>query len=159
MANLCSKCNALCCQYFCFEIDEPDEYDDFEDIRWYLCHAGVSVHVDEDKDWYIQIENKCNKLDENNFCTIYEDRPLICRNYRGENCELTGDDYGYLEEFTTPEQLDEYARKILGIEQYERAMIKFRAKSARVSAKDMKKHLVKVGLLSRKSGGEPERKK
>lgn len=151
MTTPCGKCNALCCRYFCFEIDEPDEYDDFEDIRWYLCHEGVSVHVDEDEDWYIQIENRCNQLDESNLCKIYEDRPLICRSYSGENCELTGSDYGYIEEFTTPEQLDEYARKTLGEEEYEKGMVKFRAKAGGVSRKEMKEHLLKIGLLPRKS--------
>ena len=151
MTTTCGKCNALCCQYFCFEIDEPDEYDDFEDIRWYLCHEGVSVHVDEDEDWYIQIANRCNQLGENNLCTIYEDRPLICRSYSGENCELTGSDYAYIEEFTTPEQLDEYARKTLGENEYEQAMIKFRAKAGGVSRKKMKEHLLKNGVLPRKT--------
>jgi Fe-S-cluster containining protein len=150
MDDMCAKCKALCCKYFCFEIDAPDEYDDFEDIRWYLCHEGVSVHVDEDEDWYIHIENPCSKLDENDRCTIYEDRPLICRRYSGENCELTGSDYGYLHEFTTPEQLDEYAHKTLGEKEYERDMVKFRAKAAKVSHKEMKAHLLKVGLLPRK---------
>lgn len=151
MTTSCDKCNALCCQYFCFEIDKPDEYDDFEDIRWYLCHTGVSVHVDEEGDWYIQIANKCDKLDENNRCVIYEDRPLICRSYSGDNCELTGSDYGYVDEFMTPEQLDDYARKTLGQEAYERAMIKLRAKAGGVSKTEMKEHLLKIGLLPSKS--------
>lgn len=159
MIDLCDKCNALCCQYFCFEIDKPEEYDDFEDIRWYLCHDGVSVHVDEDEDWYIQIANRCNKLDKNNHCISYEDRPLICRNYCGENCELTGSDYGYLKEFTTPEQLDEYAKKTLGNKAYEQDMIKFRAKAGGVSKKKMKEHLLKIGLLPRKFDKKSENKK
>ncbi len=159
MAQSCSKCNALCCQYFCFEIDSPDDYDDYEDIRWYLCHHDVSVHVDEDGDWYIQIANRCNKLDKNNRCSIYEDRPLICRNYSGENCELTGSDYGYVEEFTSPEQLDDYARRTLGQEKYERDMIKFRAKAGGVTKKAMQEHLMKVGLLPRKPHNKPGNKK
>ncbi len=145
--SLCSKCNALCCKYFCFEIDEPDDYDDFEDIRWYLCHDGVSVHIEEDGDWYIQIDNPCNKLDEGNRCTIYEDRPLLCRNYSHGNCELTGGDYGYAEEFTTPEQLNYYARKTLGAKVYDQEMVKYRAKAEGVSRKEMKAHLLKIGHL------------
>ena len=46
----CTRCGARCCNYFCFEIDEPDEFDEFENIRWFLCHEGVSVHID-DGDW------------------------------------------------------------------------------------------------------------
>lgn len=137
----CEKCKALCCRYFCFEIDEPDDYEEFEDIRWYLCHEGVSVHIDEDNDWYIQIENPCLKLDGKNRCAEYEDRPLICRTYSDENCEATGSDYGYLEEFKTPEQLDAYARKTLGDYAYEKDMIKHRAKLEGVSKTDMRKRL------------------
>ena len=144
--NRCDKCNALCCKYLCFEIDEPEDYDDFEDIRWYLCHEGISVHVDDDEDWYIQIDMRCKCLDENNQCTIYDDRPLICRKY-GEDCELTGDDYGYLQEFKSPEELEDYARKTLGQDEYEYEMIKFRAKSEGVSREVMQDQLMARGIL------------
>lgn len=147
MTPPCKTCNALCCQYFCFQIDTPDDYEEFEDIRWYLCHEGVSVHVEEDETWYIQIENPCKKLDNDNRCVIYEDRPLICRNY-GETCEATGSDYGYLEEFKTPEQLLEYARKTLGKKTFEREMIKYRAKAAGVGKQEMRERLFKAKLLS-----------
>jgi Fe-S-cluster containining protein len=140
MPQPCDKCKALCCQYFCFEIDEPDDYEEFEDIRWYLCHDGVSVHIEDNGDWYIQIENRCLKLDEDNRCTIYEDRPLICRSY-GDDCEITGNDYGYIEDFKTPEQLDAYARKTLGDEEYEKQMIKHRAKLEGISKKKMRQRL------------------
>lgn len=142
----CKRCDGLCCKYFCFEIDEPDDYDEFEDVRWYLCHEGVSVHIDEDGDWYIQIMNPCLKLDEENRCTIYDDRPLICRTY-GEECEATGNDYCYQEEFTTPEQLDDYARKTLGPEEYDKEMLKRRAKLDGVSRKEMRSKLISIGRL------------
>jgi len=119
MSKLCRKCGAKCCKYFCFEIDEPDSFEEFEDVRWYLCHKGVSVHVDEG-DWYISIENECMMLGDDNSCTAYETRPLICRKYAMANCDHSGGDYGYDEEFTTPEQLDEYARKTLGKKVYEK---------------------------------------
>jgi len=146
MSDPCDKCKALCCQYFCFEIDEPDDYDEFEDIRWYLCHEGVSIHVDDDDDWYIQIENKCKMLDENHRCTIYDNRPIICRNYDYATCETNGDDYGYVEEFTTPQQLDAYTRKTLGVRVYEREMVNKRAKLAGVTKKQMRDKLLKLEI-------------
>ena len=149
MSEPCGKCKALCCQYFCFEIDEPDDFDEFEDIRWYLCHDDVSVHIDDEDDWYIQIENKCKMLDENHRCTIYENRPLICRNYDYDTCEASGGDFGYDEEFTTPEQLDAYARRTLGVRVYEREMVKRRAELAGVSKKQMRDKLLKLGHISR----------
>ncbi len=112
--DICCKCGAKCCKYFCFEIDEPDDVGEFEDVRWYLCHEGVSVHIDEG-DWYISMMNRCNMLDKNDQCTGYENRPLICRKYDLENCDQTMGDYGYDEEFNTPDELEDYARKTLGI--------------------------------------------
>jgi uncharacterized protein len=156
MKKTCANCKALCCRYFCFEIDQPDDYEEFEDIRWYLCHGGVSVHIDEDDDWYIQIENPCNKLGNDNRCTIYEERPLICRTYSDDNCEATGSDYGYREEFTSPEQLDEYARKTLGNYVYEKEMIKHRAKLEGVSKTVMRNRL-RAQLRAEHPGGKSKK--
>jgi Fe-S-cluster containining protein len=113
--ELCQKCGAKCCKYFCFEIDEPDDVDEFENVRWFLCHEGVSVHIDEGS-WFISIANRCNWLDDDDQCLRYDDRPLICRKYDHENCDHTGGDYGYDEEFKTPEAFEAYARKTLGVE-------------------------------------------
>ncbi len=157
MSDPCEKCKGLCCRYFCFEIDEPDDYEEFEDIRWYLYHEAVSVHIEEEGDWYIQIENPCKMLDDEYRCSIYEDRPHICRNYADEDCEATSADYGYQEEFKTPEQLVEYARKTLGEEAYELEMIKYRAKAERIPRKEMKKRLLKAGLIA--DGGQKSGKK
>ena len=125
--NRCRKCGARCCRYFCFEIDEPDSYEEFDDIRWYLCHEEVSVHIDEG-DWYISIENRCKMLDKNNMCTIYSDRPLMCRTYDPATCDYSDDDYGYDEEFFTPEEIERYARQSLGQAAYDRAKSRARAK-------------------------------
>lgn len=141
MTSPCKECGALCCRYFCFQIDKPDGYDEFEDIRWYLCHQGVSVHIDEDDGWYIQIANPCLKLGAEGLCTTYEDRPLICRKYDTAGCEAIGDDYGYKEEFRTPEQLDAYARRTLGEAKYLRQKVRLRAKAEGVSPQEMARRL------------------
>lgn len=144
----CVKCQAKCCQYFCFEIDAPDDYEQFEDIRWYLCHEGTRVHVDEDGDWYIQLANRCDKLTDDYRCSIYDDRPLICRSYSHENCEDTGEDYGYQHEFATPDQLDAYAIKTLGKATYEKEMIKHRAKLGNTTQAEMKRRLIEIGRIA-----------
>lgn len=126
--DLCRKCGAKCCKYFCFEIDEPDDVDEFEDIRWYLCHEGISVHIDEGE-WFISIENRCKMLDENDQCTCYEDRPLICRKYDLGNCDHISGDYGYDKEFSTPEELEDYARHTLGVK-FDKTRDRKRAKMA-----------------------------
>ncbi len=123
----CRKCIGRCCEYFCFEIDEPDTYEEFDDIRRYLSLAGISVPIDEG-DWYISIENRCKMLHEDNKCAIYDKRPLICRTYDPATCDDTDRDYGYDEEFLTPEEIERYARRTLGGKAYDRARATARAK-------------------------------
>jgi Fe-S-cluster containining protein len=115
----CHRC-ARCCEYFCFEIDPPDTFEEFEDIRWYLCHEGVSVHIDEG-DWFISIDNPCRMLGEDGRCTIYSERPLICSTYDPDSCDYTDEEYGYDEEFHTPEEIVRYARRKLGDAAYDQA--------------------------------------
>jgi len=134
----CRECGARCCRYFCFEIDEPDSYEEFDDIRWYLYHEGISVHIDEGT-WYISIANRCKMLDQDDRCTIYGERPLICRTYDPATCDYTDEDYGYDEEFLTPEEIERYAREKLGEAAYERAKAEARAKLKRRKSKSRRK--------------------
>ncbi len=119
----CEECGAKCCRYFCFEIDKPEDFDEFDDIRWFLCHEGISVHID-DGDWYISIENRCKMLKEHNTCSIYADRPVMCRKYSPEDCDFTSGDYGYEALFEKPEDIERYARQVLGERAYETARAK-----------------------------------
>ena len=134
MNDSCQQCNARCCRYFCFEIDKPDTYEDFEDIRWYLLHQGIRIHIDDDGDWCIEILNVCLNLVEaaEGFrCKDYGNRPLICRKYSPETCDFTEGPYEYEEYFTSAEQLDEYARRMLGEDAYEEAKLRARRKFKR----------------------------
>lgn len=128
----CETCGGECCKYFCFEIEEPEDYEEFEDVRWYVLHEGVSVHID-DGDWYISIENRCKALGPFGRCMLYEDRPLICRTYDpADGCDYTGSgDYEYEEEFTSPDQVERFARQVLGDETFEREREKQRKKIER----------------------------
>ena len=119
MSKTCRECGAKCCRYFCFEIDEPDDYEEFEDIRWYLLHEGVSVHIEDNDDWYMTIANRCKALASDNRCTIYDDRPKICRAYSHETCDHVGGDYEYKEVFNRPEEIERYARNALGTDKFE----------------------------------------
>ena len=143
MSLTCKECGAKCCRYFCFEIDEPDTYEEFEDIRWFLMHEGVTVHMDEDDDWYISIDNRCKMLGPDNRCKIYDDRPIICRRYDMSECDHSGGDYEYQVEFHTPEDVEAYARKTLGEKKFETA-------KARALAKIEKKHKKKTRKKKKK---------
>ena len=109
----CLRCGSKCCRYFALPIEEPEDMKDFDDIRWYLLHEGVSVFV-EDGDWYIQIDNKCKALTPEGPCHIYDDRPRICRKYKVKECEYTVPDGEYELLLRTPEECMAYAAKTLG---------------------------------------------
>ena len=106
--NPCDKCNGACCRYLALPIETPEDKEDYDDIRWYLCHEGITVFV-EDGDWYINIENKCRHLRETDYkCDIYETRPKICRGYSADKCDLIEGEYEYELHFLNDKQMAEY---------------------------------------------------
>ncbi|MFO0982534.1 MAG: YkgJ family cysteine cluster protein [Planctomycetota bacterium] len=125
----CGSCTALCCRYFALEIDKPTSERDFDDLRWYLLHEKVSIFVD-DGTWFLNIEQQCKALGPDNLCTIYEQRPSICREYKNDHCDKDGGDFDML--FETPEQLLAYQAKWRAERLRKR---RSRAKAKRVRAK------------------------
>ncbi len=110
-AILCDYCTAKCCRYFALPIDVPDNWKDFEYIRWYLLHGRATVFIDEG-DWYLMVHTVCKHLQSDQRCGIYETRPDICREYSIDNCEYE-DDWTYEHYFETAEQIYEYAEAML----------------------------------------------
>ena len=90
----------------------PEDRKDFDDIRWYLLHDGVSVFL-EDGDWYIQIDNRCKALTAEGLCSVYEGRPRICRGYKDGDCEFAEPDGEHEVLLRTPEECTAYADKVL----------------------------------------------
>lgn len=108
--SLCDQCPGLCCRYFALPIETPETKQDFDDIRWYLCHKNITVFV-EDGDWYINIKNKCRHLSTNDHrCLIYPNRPKICRQYSTKDCDFTEGEYDYDLHFTDDKQMAEYMK-------------------------------------------------
>jgi len=88
----------------------------------------VSVFV-EDGDWYLNVKNTCRYLSEKDFrCGNYNLRPRICRKYETDNCDLTGDDYGYELHFTNDRQMEEYMRIKFGDKVFDKLEPKKRKK-------------------------------
>lgn len=127
---LCERCTALCCRYFALQIDEPQSPQEFDDVRWYLAHENVHIFV-EDGDWYLSVQTKCQHLEPNNQCGIYEDRPKICRTYSTENCDYHAAEYDFEQYFTSPGQLEAYAQATLG-ERYKKYAMKQRLKNLKL---------------------------
>jgi Fe-S-cluster containining protein len=106
----CEHCTAICCRYLALPIEEPTTARDFDDIRWYLMHRGVTVFV-EDGEWYVQVSTVCQNLRPDNLCSIYETRPKICREYKAGECDYVGGHYEYDHLFHCPEELAEYVKQ------------------------------------------------
>jgi uncharacterized protein len=83
--NPCDGCDH-CCRYIAVQIDTPRTKKNFEDIRWYVLHRGVSVWVDWDGAWMLQFETTCNWLVDGR-CSHYSLRPDLCREYDPAECE------------------------------------------------------------------------
>jgi len=107
----CRKCGAKCCKYYALEIDEPDTRKEFDDIRWYVAHEKTSVFVEDGK-WYLHVFARCNYLDKDNRCRIYEKRPRICRKYNMTECEFEGWEPELL--FRKPEEVEAYFAEHFG---------------------------------------------
>ncbi|MFH1615333.1 MAG: YkgJ family cysteine cluster protein [Planctomycetota bacterium] len=106
----CDRCTGLCCRYFALPIETPESREDYEDIRWYLCHEDITVFVD-DNDWYLNVKNKCRHINSNTFkCDIYSKRPRICLGYKTDDCDLTEGEYGYDLHFTNDKDMEEYIK-------------------------------------------------
>ena len=78
---LCDKCTGLCCKYFALPIETPEDKEDYDDIRWYLCHKNVTVFV-EDGDWYIA-EGKLMKNGNDQWSDDFESV-----DYRGQEIQI-----------------------------------------------------------------------
>jgi Fe-S-cluster containining protein len=110
---LCEHCTGTCCRYVALPLDKPANRRDFDDIRWYVMHKGISVFV-EDGDWYVQIAAVCENLLPDNRCGVYEHRPAICREYEAGDCDYAGGEYHYELMLHTPAEVEAYAIKKLG---------------------------------------------
>ena len=106
----CGQCKGLCCRYFALPIETPEDREDFDDIRWYLCHEDITVFV-EDDEWYVNIKNKCRNLSEKDHkCRIYDRRPKICRGYEHSDCDFVEGEYDYELHFTCDKDMEEYMK-------------------------------------------------
>lgn len=103
----CEQCAATCCNYLALPIDKPKTVRDYDDLRWYVLHDGISIFVEEGT-WYIQIRTRCGHLGADNQCMIYESRPRICADYDAGDCDYSETDYGYDHLFTHGKQIEDF---------------------------------------------------
>jgi len=85
--NLCKGCTK-CCEYIAIQLDEPEDIEAFDNIRWYLYHKNVRVFVTDEDDWFVQFLTPCKAISPiDGKCMAYAKRPSICRDHKQETCE------------------------------------------------------------------------
>ncbi len=83
----CDLCpNSKCCTYVTQQIDTPRSKYDFEVLLWQVSHDGVGAYRDDDG-WFVMFEARCQHLQTDGRCNIYEQRPTICRSHSNDYCE------------------------------------------------------------------------
>jgi len=97
----CTQC-AKCCTYVGVGINTPRNVRYATDILWYLYHENVSVHLDGEGDWMVIFESRCKKLQDDLLCGVYENRPVVCREFDNRSCEVNAPGRG--QTFTEPRQ-------------------------------------------------------
>ena len=109
----CTVCEKMCCKYFTVPLEKPKNKDDFDAMIWYILHEGVSIFVDDEGDWFVNVASRCRKLGDDGLCLAYEKRPEICQDHTGEVCERNEGPYDFKKHFFKAKELRAYARKVL----------------------------------------------
>src|SRR6188474_3025728 len=92
--KICGQlCGARCCRYVTISIDPPRSAEDWDEIRWWLLHAGVSVYRDEEGDWAVCVETRCSNLTSDNLCGVWPNHPTICQEHDPTICEFRDADW------------------------------------------------------------------
>ena len=110
--NKCSRCHGtICCTYITEAIDTPRSKADFKHLLWQVSHQNVEIYKDE-SGWYLLISGRCQHIQPDGRCGIYEDRPAICREYDNDWCEYDEPaEKSFIYHFHNYEELLSYCKK------------------------------------------------
>ncbi len=88
---VCPSCRR-CCRHVAVGIDPPSSVRSVSTALWLVYHEGVSIYQSHEGDWFLLLPAECGNLTPDGLCAVYEERPLICREYDVEDCEGTSAD-------------------------------------------------------------------
>ena len=110
--NKCSRCTGtICCTYITEAIDTPRSKTDFRHLLWQVSHQNIEIYKD-DSGWYLLISGRCQHIQDNGACGIYDDRPEICREYSNDWCEYDESaEKGFIHHFKNYQELLSYCKK------------------------------------------------
>jgi Fe-S-cluster containining protein len=110
--NKCGMCrSSICCTYVTHEVDTPRSIYDYDTWLWMLYHENVQFYREEGE-WFLKILTRCQNLQPDGRCGVYETRPMICRQHENDFCEFdesTEDGADLF--FGKPQDLDNHCRK------------------------------------------------
>jgi Fe-S-cluster containining protein len=88
--TICTQlCKGRCCRYVSIPIDPPRAAFEWDRMRWWLAHEGVTVSKD-DEGWTVHVMTRCSHLGADNACGIYAHNMDVCDEYDASICEFTG---------------------------------------------------------------------
>ena len=100
------ECGARCCRYITVVLPPARREYELDEWGWFLAHENVSIYF-AGRQWRLEMRCRCRYLDANNACTIYDQRPEVCRYYERDSCEFSGK-VKHLHHFDTKEELDRW---------------------------------------------------
>ena len=81
----------------------------WSEMRWMVAHNRVSIgRSSSTGDWSVVFTTECSKLTKEGRCSIYQQRPLICKEYSAETCSKNGEGAIYDLEFDNLEDFDKW---------------------------------------------------
>jgi len=108
--HACFEC-ITCCSYLNIIVDKPTGTNEAKSLLGYIYHSGSDVYLDKDKDWSILIKSECQQLTDVGFCSIYDRRSAICRQFSEKNCHGINMNESVQEYFKTDKALMEFFSK------------------------------------------------
>ena len=110
--NKCGKCTkSICCNSINQKIPTPKSKEDFDHLLWQVSHENINVFKDADG-WFLHIFTNCSHLLPGGVCSIYENRPWVCREYTNDFCEFDESIKDASELwFSSHKKLEKYCRK------------------------------------------------
>jgi Fe-S-cluster containining protein len=107
----CEDCRQRCCRYITVKIPAPRTIRDFDGLLWHVSHKNVAAFRDHGG-WHLIIYDPCSHLRSNGRCSIYENRPITCREHSTESCEYDNPiPEAAVQFFDGYASLNEYCRK------------------------------------------------
>ncbi|MBL4819398.1 MAG: YkgJ family cysteine cluster protein [Gammaproteobacteria bacterium] len=108
----CSRCKkSICCNSINQKVDTPRTIYDFDHLLWQVSHENINIFKDTDG-WFLHVHSRCQHLLSGGVCGIYDERPMVCREYDNDFCEFDES----IEEaseyfFSTYKQFEKHCRK------------------------------------------------